>query len=139
MILRENGINPNDTQKTRADKRYYHRHYGRPVPFEKGLNMLETETTVMDDGTPRGSVTGSVSRRFRKLFPLFLTSPDPILFPIGGMNMQYMKARFALEEPNLVFELSAFMTNIVDMMNYVRNNWEIIVDDIEHGTLNKDV
>ena len=118
---------------------YYHQHYGRPVPFEKGLNMLETETTVMDDGTPRGSVTGSVSRRFRKLFPLFLTSPDPILFPIGGMNMQYMKARFALEEPNLVFELSAFMTNIVDMMNYVRNNWEIIVDDIEHGTLNKDV
>ena len=118
---------------------YYHQHYGRPVPFEKGLNMLETETTVMDDGTPRGSVTGSVSRRFRKLFPLFLTSPDPILFPIGGMNMQYMKARFALEEPNLVFELSAFMTNIVDMMNYVRKNWEMIVDDIEHGTLNKDV
>ena len=59
--------------------RYYHEHYHRPVPFEKGLNTLETETTVMDDGTPRGSVTGSVSRRFRKLFPLFLTSPHPVL------------------------------------------------------------
>ena len=118
---------------------YYHETYGRPVPFEKGLNMLETETTVMDDGTPRGSVTGSVSRRFRKLFRLFLTSPDPVLFPIGGMNMNYMKARFALEEPNLVFTLSAFMTNIVDMMNYIRTNWRMILDDIEHGTLNPDV
>lgn len=119
--------------------RYYHSTYNTHVPFEKGLNMLETETTVMEDGTPRGSVTGSVSRRFRKLFPLFLTSPDPILFPIGGMNMQYMKARFALEEPNLVFMLSAFMTNLVDMMNYVKSNWEMICDDIEHGTINNDV
>ncbi len=119
--------------------RYYHANRHRAVPFEKGLNMLETETTVMEDGTPRGSVTGSVSRRFRKLFPLFLTSPDPILFPIGGMNMNYMKARFALEEPHLVFGLSAFMTNLVDMMNYIRRNWKMIVDDIEHGTLNKDV
>ena len=118
---------------------YYRKTYGTHVPYEKGLNMLETETTVMEDGTPRGSVTGSVSRRFRKLFPYFLTSPDPILFPIGGMNMQYMKARFALEEPNLVFKLSAFMTNIVDMMNYVRSHWEMIVDDIEHGTLNEEV
>ena len=84
-------------------------------------------------------MTGSVSRRFRKLFPLFLTSPDPILFPIGGMNMYYMKARFALEEPNMVFELSAFMTQVVDILNYIRTNWKMIVDDIEHGTLNKDV
>lgn len=78
--------------------------------------MLETESTVMEDGTPTGSVTGAVARRFRKLFPWFLTSPDPILFPIGGMNMNYMKARFALEELNLVFKLSGFMTNIVDML-----------------------
>ena len=115
--------------------KYYKRAYSRRVPAEKGLNMLETETTVMEDGTPRGSVTGSVSRRFRRLFPLFLTSPDPILFPIGGMNMNYMKARFALEEPKLVFILCAFMTGIVDMLNFIKNNWEMIVDDIEHGTI----
>ena len=119
--------------------KHYHAKYHRPVPFEKGLNTLETETTVMDDGTPRGSVTGSVSRRFRKLFPLFLTSPDPVLFPIGGMNMYYMKARFAMEEPNLVFELSAFMTQVVDIINYMKANWRMIVDDIEHGTLNPEV
>ena len=53
--------------------------------------------------------------------------------------MNYMKARFALEEPNLVWILSAFMTNVVDMMNYIRKNWEMICDDIEHGTINSDV
>ena len=127
-------------QRTKAMVQKYHKeHYGRSMPAEKGLNMLETETTVAEDGIPRGSVTGAVSRRFRKLFPYFLTSPDPILFPIGGMNMNYMKARFALEEPKLLFILSAFMVNIVDMLNYIKANWEMIVDDIEKGTLNPDV
>ena len=119
--------------------RYYRKEKHTFVPSQKGLNMLETETTEMEDGTPVGSVTGSVSKRFRGLFPIFLTSPDPVLFPEGGMNMNYMKIRFALEEADLVFILSAFMTNIVDMMNYLKNNWEMLVDDIENGTLNKDV
>ena len=124
--------------KAIADK-YYHQQYHKHVPWEKGLNMLESEITVMEDGTPRGSVTGAVSRRFRKLFKFFLTSPDEVLFPIGGMNMNYMKARFALEEPNLTWFLSGFMTNYVDMLNYIRHNWEMICDDIENGTINADV
>lgn len=124
--------------KALADK-YYKETYHKHVPWEKGLNMLETETTTMEDGTPTGSVTGSVSRRFRKLFRLFLTSPDEVLFPIGGMNMNYMKARFALEEPKLVFMLSGFMTNFVDMLNYIKKNWEMICHDIEYGEINPEV
>ena len=53
--------------------------------------------------------------------------------------MNYMKARFALEEPNLVFFLSGFMTNFVDMLNYVKKNWEMIVNDIENGTIDPSV
>ena len=124
--------------KAIADKHNREKHR-RHVPWEKGLNMLEAETTVMEDGTPRGSVTGAVSRRFRKLFKFFLTSPDEVLFPIGGMNMNYMKARFALEEPNLTWFLSGFMTNYVDMLNYIKKHWEMICDDIENGTINPDV
>ena len=124
--------------KALADK-FYKETYHTGVPLEKGLNMLETETTKMADGTPTGSVTGAVSRKFRKLFKIFLTSPDEILFPIGGMNMNYMKARFALEEPNLVWFLSGFMTNFVDMLNYIKKNWELICNDIENGTIDSSV
>ena len=124
--------------KAMADA-YYREKYHRAVPWGKGLNMVETETTVMEDGIPTGSVTGSVARRYRKLFKYFLTSPDPVHFPIGGMNMNYMKARFALEEPNLVFFLSGFMTNFVDMLNYIKKHWKMICDDIENGTINPDV
>ena len=124
--------------KAIADK-FYRQRYGKPVPHEFGLNTVECENTVAEDGKIHSSATGCVARRYRKLFRFFLTSPDPVHFPIGGMNMNYMKARFALERDNVCFMLSAFMTNLVDIMNFIKEHWEILVDDIEHGTINEDM
>lgn len=119
--------------------RYYKQKYGQTLPAGKCLDMLETESFRAEDNTPKGSVSGAVSGKFRDMFSVMMTSPEPVQIPGNGMNMNYMKARFALEERSLVFILSAFMTNIVDMMNYIRTNWEMIVDDIQNGTINEDV
>ena len=124
--------------KTIADI-YFKKRYGKPVPHEFGLNTVECENTVAEDGKIHSSATGCVARRYRKLFRFFLTSPDPVHFPIGGMNMNYMKARFALQRDNICFMLSAFMTNLVDIMNFIKDNWQILCDDIEHGTINEDM
>ena len=118
---------------------YFRKTYGRPVPHGFGLNTVECENTVAEDGRIHSSATGAVARRYRKLFRFFLTSPDPVHFPIGGMNMNYMKARFALEKKNLCFMLSAFMTNLVDIMNFIKVNWEMICGDIENGTINPEM
>ncbi len=118
---------------------FFRKNYGHPVPHEFGLNTVECENTVAEDGKIHSSATGCVARRYRKLFRFFLTSPDPVHFPIGGMNMNYMKARFALQRDNICFMLSAFMTNLVDIMNFIKDNWEILCDDIEHGTINEDM
>ena len=124
--------------KAIADK-FYRNKYGRPCHHEFGLNTVECENTVAEDGKIHSSATGCVARRYRKLFRFFLTSPDPVHFPIGGMNMNYMKARFALEKDNICFMLSAFMTNLVDIMNFIKENWQILVEDIEKGTINDDM
>lgn len=111
----------------------------KPLPVGRGLNALEVEGGTMEDGTPRGSVSGSVIRRFKAVMPYFLTSPIPVIFPTGGMNMQYMRIRFALEDRDMSYMVSSFMTNISDMLNFMKNNWEMICDDIEHGTVNPDM
>ena len=118
---------------------HFRKTYGKPVPRGFGLNAVECENTVAEDGRIHSSATGAVARRYRKLFRFFLTSPDPVHFPIGGMNMNYMKARFALEKKDLCFMLSAFMTNLVDIMNFIKCNWEILVEDIENGTINPEM
>jgi len=118
---------------------YFKKTYNKAVPHEFGLNTVECENTIAEDGKIHSSATGGVARRYRKLFRFFLTSPDPVHFPIGGMNMNYMKARFALEKDEICFMLSAFMTNLVDILNFIKNNWEMLCDDIENGTINPDM
>ncbi len=119
--------------------RYYRRDLGKKLPVGRGLNALEVEGGTMEDGTPKGSVSGSVIKKFSKFMPYFLTSPLPIIFPTGGLNMQYMKIRFALEDPDMTYMVSSFMTNISDMLNFMKNNWEMIVEDIANGTVNPEM
>ena len=120
-------------------KRHYDQTLHKPLPVGRGLNALEVESGTMDDGTPKGSVSGSVIKRFKDIMPYFLTSPLPVIFPQGGMNMQYMKIRFALEDRDMTYMVSTFMTNISDMLNFMKNNWEMIVHDIETGTVDKEM
>ncbi|MBQ6903446.1 MAG: GH3 auxin-responsive promoter family protein, partial [Lachnospiraceae bacterium] len=120
-------------------KRYYEQTLHKSLPIGRGLNALEVESGTMDDGTPKGSVSGSVIKRFKDVMPYFLTSPLPVIFPQGGMNMQYMKIRFALEDRDMTYMVSTFMTNISDMLNFMKSNWEMIVHDIETGTVDKEM
>ena len=119
--------------------RCYRRQLKRRLPTGRGLNAMEVESAVMEDGTPKGSVSGQAIRKFRKVMPFFLTSPLPIIFPTGGLNMQYMRIRFALEDRDMTYMVSSFMTNLSDMLGFMKNNWEMLVDDIEHGTVNPDM
>ena len=119
--------------------RLYRKKLHKQLPVGRGLNALEVENTFMEDGTPRGSVSGSVIKKFRKIMPFFLTSPLPVIFPTGGLNMQYMRIRFALEDRDMSYMVSSFMTNISDMLVFMKNNWRMICDDIEDGTGNPDM
>ena len=119
--------------------RCYRREMHRRVPVGRGLNAMEVESATMADGMPKGSVSGQAIRKFRKVMPFFLTSPLPIIFPTGGMNMQYMRIRFALEDRDMSYMVSSFMTNLSDMFGFMKNNWQMICDDIENGTVNPDM
>ena len=120
-------------------KRHYRDVLHKPLPVGRGLNAMEVESGKMEDGTPKGSVSGSAISKFKKIMPYFLTSPIPIIFPTGGMNMQYMRIRFALEDRDMSYMVSSFMTNISDMLIFMKDNWEMICDDIENGTVNPDM
>ena len=114
-----------------------HDHHGLPVG--RGFNQLEIVDRTLPDGTPLGNISGSAAKSYKKLFPYYLTSPIPVLYPKGYIPMMYLKVRYALADRDTMFMFSVFMTNLVDMMNYIKSNWEWLVEDIRTGTFNPDV
>ena len=127
------------TRVTALADAWHREHSGHRLPIGRGFNQLEIVDRTLPDGTPLGNISGSAAKSYKKLFPYYLTSPLPVLYPKGYMNMMYLKTRYALADRDTIFMFSVFMTNLVDMMNYIKNNWEMLVEDIRTGTFNESV
>ncbi len=111
------------TRVTALADEWHRKKYGKPLPVGRGFNQLEIVDRTLDDGTPLGNISGSAAKSYRLLFPYYLTSPIPVLYPKGYIPMMYLKARYILADRDTSFMFSVFMTNLVDMMVYIRRNW----------------
>lgn len=109
---------------------------GRKLYRERSLITMEIRTQYVSDGTPQEFISSAISRIYRPIYRFTATSPMPVLLPQGNMNMLYMKARFALENPSLSCMVGIFMSNFTDVMDYIKNNWKMLTDDIENGIVN---
>nr|WP_320026751.1 GH3 auxin-responsive promoter family protein [uncultured Acetobacterium sp.] len=105
----------------------------------RGLNLMEVKFETLPNGLFAGSISGRGVYSIKNLLFLMFTSPKEIVFPTEIMDTKYAHLRFALMDRNLTYIVSAFMTGISDLMKYLETNWEIIVDDIEKGTINPDI
>jgi GH3 auxin-responsive promoter. len=105
----------------------------------RGLNLMEVKFETLPNGLFAGSISGRGVYSIKNLLFLMFTSPKEIVFPTEIMDTKYAHLRFALMERNLSYIVSAFMTGISDLMKYMETNWEMIVDDIEKGTIDPDI
>ncbi len=127
------------TRVTALADAWHREHNHHKLPIGRGFNQLEIVDRTLPDGTPLGNISGSAAKSYKMLFPYYLTSPIPVLYPKGYMPMMYLKVRYCLADRDTSFLFSVFMTNLVDMMNYIRRNWKMLVEDIRTGTFNADI
>lgn len=105
----------------------------------KGLNAVEIE---MDD-TPGGIKEGLISaytlesRKFA--IPIITCFPKEIFGYGEGVDMKYLKAFYALKDPDLAYMAAVFMSNITDLMTYIFENKDILLNDIEKGVINENI
>lgn len=121
-----------------ADK-YLKETRGHGLKIGRGFNQLEIVDRRLPDGTPLGNISGSAAKSYKMLFPYYLSSPIPVLYPSGYMPMMYLKVIYALKERDLGFLFSVFMSNLVDMMYYIETNWQMLCNDIRNGTFDESV
>ena len=94
------------------------------------------------NGLPAGIRSSAVYQAMleRGEFPFDnYTSPEEVLFPDDRLDLMYAKARFALADKNVTGIHSVFVHRIVNVFEYIEKNWETLLDDIEHGTISKEL
>ena len=67
------------------------------------------------------------------------TSPVEATLPVPGTDTKYIHARFALMDENVTGMICVFYSIVINYLKYIADNYELLIDDIERGTINEDI
>ncbi|MBQ9010490.1 MAG: GH3 auxin-responsive promoter family protein [Clostridia bacterium] len=115
---------------------YYRNTTGRSFRNGFGFNLIELKFGETKSGIPKGAISGTILKPLKDLIQYFVVPSWDVISPQKDMDLKYLRARYALSRRNLTFIDGAFMTAVVDIMDYVCANWEMLCEDIAQGTIN---
>ena len=118
---------------------YYRNTTGRSFKSGFGVDCVELKFQETKYGVPKGAISGNTMKQVKDMTKYFMEPPWDVINPQANMDLKYLRARYALERKDIVFMDAAFMTALVDLIDYMRANWEMLVKDIYHGRINKEV
>ena len=118
---------------------YFHNTTGKAPIVGKGMNAIELKMMETPTGVPKGAISSTLMKPLKNIIPFYATAPWCVICPDSDMDMKYLKARMALAERNVAFMDAAFMTALVDLMDYIKENYEMLCEDIYYGRINDDV
>ena len=118
---------------------YYRNTTGRSVKPGFGVNCVELRFQETKYGVPKGAISGNIMKQIKDITKYFMEPPWDVINPKANMDLKYLRARYALARRDITFIDGAFMTALVDLIDYIRTNWEMLVQDIRDGIINKEV
>lgn len=104
--------------------------------YGKIFQIGEFAKTYMESGVMNGIRTGCVYQwmdQDGKFDAEDYCVPKEVLFPDRLEDLTYLKARFALAERKLRAIHGVFAARVVGMTDYIRQNWETLLTDMETG------
>ena len=107
----------------------------------KGVNLQEGTAEVLESGATYGSASSVAVKNgpFKNLSASIYTSPAEAKQPAKGVITRYIHARFALQERNVTYVVATFSSIILEMFRYIEDHSEMLVRDIEQGTIDESV
>ena len=82
-----------------------------------------------------GDGAGNAAQMMRAIY----TSPVEAMVPEPGTDTKYLHMRFALAEKNITGMVSSFYNMLAHLFQYLADNYEMLIDDIEKGTIDESV
>ncbi len=105
----------------------------------RGLSTVETESEKLNHGIKTGYISGYAMSSAKAILPLTTCIPKETFDCGDGVDTTYIKARYSIQDKNLVFLMSVFMSTLTDLINYIIENKEMLINDIETGKINESV
>ena len=103
-----------------------------PLPDSYGGKNSENKVSI-------GGVSSYAVGGIRLFMPIVTQLPGVTINNPEIKDLQYIKARYALQDPNLTFFCGVFASVLYDFMNYLQDNRELLIKDIEQGTIDPSV
>lgn len=106
--------------------------------FGKIFLMSDAYLTFMPDGIMNGVRSGVASRMQHEdgTYPYELFyAPEEVLFPKKLTDIQYVKLRLALEQPDITAIHANFVHKCTATLRYLDRHWDAILYDMENGTV----
>ena len=101
------------------------------------LNLVEVSISELKNGATYGSVSGKLLGNENA--ESLVTSPIEALMPSIETDTRYVHARFALTSKDIQHGITSFVSLFLELLRYIKENWEILVNDIEKGTIDESV
>lgn len=112
---------------------------GKDAIRGRTLSVVEASAVQTINGKIYCGVSAQFVIRWILEHPEMYTSSAEATRPHPETNARYLHARYGLMERNVSMLHSTFSTFLLDMFHYIENNWEMICDDIEKGTIDGSV
>lgn len=121
--------------------KYYVKKKHRPLPPQRGLLTAEIGKRKLPGGATISCLSSIPLLNLGPLVPFFTSSPKEVLFPDADvdMDMHYVKLRFALQDTDISYLGTIFITTLESMFFYMEENWELLCKDIEQGTIDESI
>lgn len=117
----------------------YSKQSGKPMKMARGICALPRFVDMSPCGLPATNVADVTARKFHWVYPYGLNLPIRRQFTYDEIDDKYAQSRFGLEDKDTLFMFSVFSKTLAELILYIRDNWQLIVDDIEKGTINPSI
>ena len=118
---------------------YYRNTLGRGVKCGYGINLIDLNVEMTEGGIPTGPISATILDKVKSFSDSTFTVPWELMRHEVDRDIKYLVARYSLENRDVTFISSTFMTGVVDLIDYIRDNWEMICMDIYHGRIDKKI
>ncbi len=102
----------------------------------RAMYLMECKMVEMKGGKPYGALSSIMMGKMKPLLDKTSSTPFEALFPAEGTDARYLQSRFGLACDDITQICCTFLSYAAEIMRYIEKNWEMLVDDIEKGTIN---